>query len=125
MLVAVNAQMVAAQGGDLNAPRAIGPPHEITSDRAGVLSSLDVEALGRAVIELGGGRRRAGMPIDHAVGLEMLVRLGQRVDRGQPLLRVFAAREALERNRPQLVSSFKISDTAPVARPLILDRITS
>ena len=31
-----------------------------------------------------------GDPIDHSVGLEMLVRIGDRVQLGQPLVRIFA-----------------------------------
>ena len=43
-----------------------------------------------AIISLGGGRRKMGDPIDHSVGLEMLVRLGDVVSLGTPLLRIFS-----------------------------------
>ena len=55
--------------------------------------SIDTEQLGLAIIELGGGRKVMTDKIDHAVGLEMLVRIGDRVEAGQPVVGVFAPRE--------------------------------
>ena len=83
------AAMVAAQGGDLDAPRPLAPPQEVRAESGGHVRAIDAEALGLAVIELGGGRKRQGDSIDHAVGFEMLVRIGDAVEPGQPVLRVF------------------------------------
>ena len=47
--------------------------------------------LGVAIIELGGGRKVLTDAIDHSVGLEMLAKIGDRVEQGQPLVRVFGA----------------------------------
>ena len=82
--------MVEAQGGNPVATLAVAPASELTADRAGVVSAFDTEVLGLAIISLGGGRRRMGDPIDHSVGLEMLVRLGDVVRRGAPLVRIFS-----------------------------------
>lgn len=84
------AAMVAAQGGNLEAFRPIAKPQEVTSGgRNGVVQRVDAEALGLGVIELGGGRKRQGDTVDLSVGIEMLVRVGDRVEVGQPLMRVF------------------------------------
>jgi thymidine phosphorylase len=85
--------MVAAQGGDLEAPRPLAPAREVAAESPGYVTRVDAEGLGLAVIELGGGRKRQGDRIDPAVGLEMLVGIGERVERGQPLLRIFGALE--------------------------------
>ncbi len=85
-------RMVRAQGGDPDAVLSVAPASELTADRAGVVSAIDTEALGLAIIELGGGRRQMGDVIDHSVGLEMLVRLGDVVSVGTPLVRVFSKR---------------------------------
>ena len=82
--------MVRAQGGDPDTVLAVAPASELTAARAGVVSSIDTEALGLAIIELGGGRRQMGDEIDHSVGLEILVRLGDVVSAGTPLVRVFS-----------------------------------
>jgi len=86
-------QMVTAQGGRLGEVRPVAAEFLISSDRAGFVTRIDAEALGRAVIDLGGGRRHVGESIDHSVGLEMLVRIGDEVNPGQPLIRVFARNE--------------------------------
>ncbi len=83
-------RMVRAQGGDPDARLDVAPASELTADRAGVVSAIDTESLGLAIIELGGGRRQMGERIDHSIGLEMLVRLGDPVDVGTPLIRIFS-----------------------------------
>ncbi|WP_254513965.1 thymidine phosphorylase [Anatilimnocola floriformis] len=94
------AEMVAAQGGDLDAPRPLAPTAEVLSERVGKIRSIDTEQLGLAIIELKGGRKVLSDKVDFSTGLEMLVRLGERVERGQPLVKLFAhpqQREVAER----------------------------
>ena len=83
-------EMVQSQSGNLDKQKKAAPVHEIVSDRAGIASAIETELLGMTIIELGGGRRVLTDQIDHTVGLEMLVRLGDKVDQGQPLVRLFA-----------------------------------
>ncbi len=71
-------EMVAAQGGDLDAPRPIAPAHDIGSPWDGFVTAIDTERLGYVVINLGGGRRQLGDKLDLSVGFEMLVALGRR-----------------------------------------------
>jgi thymidine phosphorylase len=82
--------MVHAQGGDLSAINIAKARRDVTVDSAGYVSAIDAEVLGWAVIELGGGRRKLTESIDHAVGLEMLVRIGDEVSQGQPWIRVLS-----------------------------------
>lgn len=67
---------------------------DVVAPRAGTVNAIDTRALGLGVVELGGGRRNAGDAIDHRVGLSRIAGLGQRVERGQPLLRLHAASRA-------------------------------
>ena len=118
------AKMVAAQGGDLNAKRPIAPASEVASDRAGYVAAINAEKLGHAIIALGGGRRKLGDKLDHSTGIEMLARLGDRVDARAPLVRVFAKPAAADDVRPMLQEAIEIADEPPAVGPLILDRIT-
>jgi pyrimidine-nucleoside phosphorylase len=117
------AQMVAAQGGDLNAPRPIAPASDLPAPRAGYVASIDAELLGKAIIAMGGGRQQLGDKLDHSTGLEMLTRLGDQVDAGQPLAKVFAKSLIAERVRHTLQEAIHIADEPPTLGPLILDRI--
>lgn len=116
-------EMVAAQGGDLDAPRPIAPASEICADREGYVSSIDAEQLGLAIIELGGGRQIMSDAIDHSVGLEMLVRLGDRAARGMPLVRLFSPAGKRSAASAPIAAAIVIAAEPPPAEPLIVERI--
>lgn len=117
------AQMVHAQGGNLDAPRPRAPEVVVESTRSGLVSSIDTEALGYAVIELGGGRKQQGDPIDPSVGLEMLVRLGDPVETGQPLVKLFAAGRGCDEALRRVAGSVAIGDGPVDPPPLVVERI--
>ncbi|ETX14441.1 thymidine phosphorylase [Roseivivax halodurans JCM 10272] len=66
---------------------------EVTAPEGGVVTAIEGEALGLAVVDLGGGRRVESDRVDPAVGITGMVRLGTRVEAGQPIARVHAACE--------------------------------
>lgn len=117
-------EMVRAQGGDLEAPRPLAPITEVLADREGYLTAIDGEALGWAVVSLGGGRRKVTDTIDHSVGLEMCVRRGDWVEPGQPLLRVYAPVDAAAKVHPALRAALTVGPACPVLPPLIAARVT-
>jgi pyrimidine-nucleoside phosphorylase len=116
-------EMVAAQGGDLAAPRRRAPAGPVLANRDGYVASINVEKLGLAIIEMGGGRKQLHDAIHHSVGLEMLVRLGDRVRRGQPLLHVFARADVREVVERSLQQAFEIGPEPVATPPLITERI--
>jgi pyrimidine-nucleoside phosphorylase len=118
------AEMVQAQGGDLDAKRPISPAHEIVATREGFVTAIQGERIGFAVVDMGGGRRLMSDCVDHSVGLEMLVRIGDQVQRGQPLVRIFARQRNLAVD--QAISDAIEIQEVPVTPPLLIaQRITS
>lgn len=115
--------MVAAQGGD---PRALDDPDrlpraalrgEVAAARSGYLAGIDAERLGRASVALGAGRLTKGAAIDPAVGFVLRARIGDRVERGQPLLEVHAnAQSKLAHALAALPPAFRYSER-PVVPP--------
>lgn len=97
---------------------------EISAPASGYITAIDGEALGFAVVNLGGGRKVETDKLNLAVGLSDVVRLGARVERGQPLAVVHAAR-ALDADRAEtaLRAAITIADKAAPKPDLILDRI--
>lgn len=86
--------LVRAQGGDPTAPLPQAPVvREVRALAAGTLRAVETQALGEVVVRLGGGRSRKEDTIDPAVGLEMLVTVGESVE-GRVLARVHAADSA-------------------------------
>jgi pyrimidine-nucleoside phosphorylase len=122
-------RMVEAQGGDprvVDDPTAVLPsapvrlPIEATA--AGTLASVDAEALGLASGALGAGRQRKGDPVDPAVGIVFTPKIGDRLDRGDPIGEVHArtrddAEEAVRRVRAAM--TVVEHDVAPP--PLVID----
>ncbi|QDT68702.1 Pyrimidine-nucleoside phosphorylase [Planctomycetes bacterium MalM25] len=117
------AQMVRAQEGDLEAPRPRAAETVVSAERAGVVSAIDTETLGYAVIELGGGRKQQGDPLDFSVGFECLVRIGEPVETGQPLVRLFATDRGRERAINLTRGAIMIGDEPIDSPPLVIDRI--
>jgi thymidine phosphorylase len=66
---------------------------DIMAPHAGVVTAIDGEALGFAVVALGGGRKVESDRINPAVGLTNMVCLGEKVVQNQPLCMVHAASE--------------------------------
>lgn len=83
-------QMVEYQSGKFVDSLPLAKESVFESPLSGRLKQLDGQRIGQAVIALGGGRRKLSDQVDHQVGLEMLVRLGETVSIGQPLMRIFS-----------------------------------
>jgi pyrimidine-nucleoside phosphorylase len=118
-------RMVAAQGGQLAAPRPRAPEHLVHADRGGYLTAIDTEALGWTIIDLGGGRRRIEDRLDFGVGLELLVRLGEPVEAGQPLVRLFARSPHAVQAERSIQQALVVSESPIVPPPLIAQRIAT
>ena len=124
-------RMVAALGGptgflDRFEAHLAGAPHvaDVAAGRDGFVAGIDTRGLGLAVVELGGGRRRASDAIDHAVGLESLIGLGAAVEPDTPLARVHAADEAaLQRAVARVRGAYRLDEAPPDEGPLVHHRI--
>jgi thymidine phosphorylase len=82
--------------------------------------------IGLAVVELGGGRRRAGDRIDHRVGFSDVVSIGERVERGAALAVVHAASEAAAAAAvATLQRCIRVGDAPPAPMPLVIARVPS
>ena len=97
---------------------------EVPAPATGTISAIQGEALGLAVVALGGGRQVESDIVNPAVGLSDVVALGDKVTKGQPLARVHAAREAQADAAVQAVqSAITIGGQAPETK-LVLETIT-
>ncbi len=84
-------ELVAAQGGDPDAPLPRAPLVEpVLAPRAGVVERVDALGVGIAAWRLGAGRARKEDPVSPSAGVRCLVRPGAVVEAGQPLLELHA-----------------------------------
>ncbi|MDQ8189237.1 thymidine phosphorylase [Roseibacillus persicicus] len=117
----VFAQMVSGLGGPTDLLEKVDdylPAAPIVKDviapAAGYLDAIDTRGLGLAVVELGGGRRRAEDSIDYAVGLSDFAERGQAVAAGDLLCRVHAQSEdTAEAAIQQVLAAIPIAEQKP------------
>ena len=82
-------EMIQNHSGDLDASRERGTEHLVKAYDEGFVSRIDAERLGLAVIEMGGGRKLMTDSLDHTAGIEFLVRIGQRIEKGETIAKIF------------------------------------
>jgi pyrimidine-nucleoside phosphorylase len=102
-------------------PNATGA-REIASPRAGYISAIEAEYIGLASAMIGAGRDTKEDSIDPAVGVILEVKIGQKVDAGAVLCRLYYTSEERVEEAAQLVEdAFRISSAPPEERALILE----
>ncbi len=117
--------LVGAQGGDttvIEHPEQFSQAEyiqEIPSPITGSIHQIHAREVGLTVMQLGGGRERKGDPIDHAVGVVLHHRVGDKVERGDTLFTLHAndqdkAAQAVQR----LLAATKISQKPADPLPL-------
>jgi len=124
-------QMVAAQGGPpglLQNPEAFLPRAPVVrpvfAETSGFISSIHTRIVGTSVVVLGGGRQRAGDPIDPSVGITEISCVGMTADTQSPLAVIHAASESSwEQAAVMLRSAFCVGSEAGKALPVIHDRV--
>ncbi|KAM4615206.1 thymidine phosphorylase [Polymixia lowei] len=68
---------------------------ELKTHRDGIVLDIDGLVLAEVLHKLGAGRSKVGEPVNHSVGAELLVMLGQKVEKGVSWLRVHYESPAL------------------------------
>ncbi|MBV9025267.1 MAG: thymidine phosphorylase [Streptomycetaceae bacterium] len=122
-------RMIAAQGGDPDAPLPVArEQHTVTASASGVLRELDAYAVGVAAWRLGAGRARKEDSVQPGAGVELHTRPGEMVAKGQPLLTLHTdTPERFAYALQALESGITIAPRDMVsvyeAHPIVLDRI--
>ncbi|HEX8454660.1 MAG TPA: thymidine phosphorylase [Longimicrobium sp.] len=114
--------LVEAQGGD---PRVVARPdllpaapvvRTVAADADGWVAEADARTIAEAALQLGAGRLRKGDPVDPAVGIVVLARVGDRLAPGAPLAEVHARTDATaEAAEARLRDAFRLSPEAVAA----------
>ena len=122
-------EIVGLQGGDagvVDNPRRLARARQtldVTSPAAGYLAAIQCEQLGVACAVLGGGREKKEDSIDPAVGLEFHKRIGDPVERGEPLCTLhYNAGARLAEARRLVETAYRIEPEKPKAIPPLIYR---
>ena len=96
--------LIYAQDGDASSLEKLGDVHRapviqpFVAKSAGKVAKMDAETIGRVSLLLGGGRKTADDAIDFAVGLSGIKKVGERVEKAEPLLLVHARNDQAMRS---------------------------
>ena len=117
---------VEAQGGD---PRVLDDmtllpqadkQRAIKADRAGFVTAIETDEIGRVVMDWGGGRRRLEDKIDYAAGLRLHAKIGDQVTAGDPLVTAHYNDESkFEEMAARLRAAYRIEGAAHRPETLI------
>ncbi len=126
------AQIIEAQGGNpaVVEDPAILPQAAIVevyeAPRAGTVTRVEPRAIGRAVVQMGGGRQKVDDVVDPSVGFVISVRPGDKVRKGEPLASIFARNdEGVAIARAALDQSIVIGTGKAEVLPLVVARVTA
>jgi pyrimidine-nucleoside phosphorylase len=123
------AEMIAAQGADLDAfkgkllrDHTAARVVTLTSRKPGFVSKCDAQLIGGVVRDLGGGRHTKDSVINYDVGVDEMAKPGEEVIRGGVLARVHAATESEAKAAlTRLEGAFEISRQKPKLLSLVGD----
>lgn len=123
-------QWVAAQGGnpavvDDQSTMEMAPVVvEVPAPVSGYVRSVPAIDIGLAAMRLGAGRARKTDDVDHAVGIVLAAKAGERVEVGQPLATVHArTHEAALACGAELVAAYQMSEQPVDVPDLVIDTI--
>ena len=87
---------------------------------SGYVAAVNTFAVGRAICDIGGGRIKAEDGVDHAVGLECTVKIGDKVEPGDPLGIIYCRTQAQADSISEILqNAYKITEEIPDIPKLI------
>jgi len=97
---------------------------QYSAPHAGYITEVNADAIGRACIVLGAGRKKTEDPVDFAVGISDLVKIGDKVTKGDPLLMIHANdKRKLVEAETLLAQAFRFSATPVSSSPAVLETL--
>lgn len=97
---------------------------DVEASLSGYLAAVDTLAVGNAICELGGGRVKAEDSVDHAVGWESTIKIGDKLKRGDVIGTIYARSNAGASAISEMMqNAYKIAADPPKATKLIKAKV--
>lgn len=121
-------EMISLQGGALeNLPRA-KPIRDVLAPTSGYIHKIETEQVGYAALVMGAGRQKSSDTINPVAGIEVVVRLGEKIEEGAPLYRLYGNAESpsdsdlriLDMATQRLLAATHIDKSLPTEVPTAL-----
>jgi thymidine phosphorylase len=118
-------EFVRAQGGDADALDDLPVScevREVAAPRGGYVARFGALGIASAALALGAGRQKKGDEVDPGAGVEVLVKVADEVEEGQPVARLYGGRH-VGRAEFLVQEALEISDEPVDPAPAILDSL--
>jgi pyrimidine-nucleoside phosphorylase len=115
---------IEAQGGNPSLDALPKAPviRPVPAPETGFVQRIATTAVGEAALRLGAGRAKKDDPIDHAVGIVVLAKRGDRLEAGDLLAEVHARDEtSADQAAAEVETSYELGAEEPEPRPIVLD----
>ena len=119
------AEFVSAQGADPEALEDLPVSREvreIAAPKEGYVVRFGALDVGRAALLLGAGREKKGDEIDPGAGVEVFVKVGDELEEGQPIAKLYGEQN-VEKAKELVLKALKISNTPAERHPAILESV--
>ena len=118
-------RMISAHGGSIESldnPHILHPSFckQVLAESVGYITAMNTLELGRAVVQMGGGRLQKNDRLDYTAGIRFYHKVGASINIGDILAEVFCSNEKkLNFGFTMVKNSFRIEYEKPCIRPLI------
>lgn len=122
-------RIIEAQGGDTSvfddpaSQHKPGATRVLKAEADGYLSSMDCKQVGWAVQRLGAGRAEPGDPVSAHAGIESHAKLGDRLERGQPIFTLFSEETTLLDEPEQMLREALQISPSPIQLPPLIREV--
>ena len=110
-------EFVGVQGGDLSKLGVSSNVVQVKTSKSGYINNIDALKIADAALKLGSGRMTKEDIIDMGVGIEIVKNIGEYVNVGDVLLKVYVGNKVIDYN--DLANAFTIKDEKKEKEPLI------
>ncbi len=114
-------EMVAMQGGDIDAIKVSDKVVSIKSKKTGFVKSINTDMLGEIVRKLGGGRYNKEDNIDSSVGIVLSIKQGDYILEDEEILKVYINEKDIKVE--EILECFEIDNTSGGVLPLVYELI--
>ena len=118
--------IISAQGGDIDALIEEGINKNntiiIRSKNSGFIESMKTDEIGWALVEIGAGRKKENDKLDYLAGIELINKVGDKVNKGDALFRIFGSDiELLNNAKKMLQKTYSLTKTETLKNNVIIN----